>query len=390
MEERRRIRRYIASGHNEDELGKMKHTHDFAGTNSSSRRSPSDISESASLLLPLLNHKSTAPSNLFNGKVAARVVQKPGSVIQWKDSLRRDVLMLPSISCLRSKLAHESHTNDVDEVNEVKEMHGVNRDITTKKMSDDIFLVSLSKKKVAKVDRNDTAEESALETLRNLFLPRWRFFLHLKHRLIQPVVVSRSVSSAEPPRRPSRVRDLAVDVILSFLRGERVVPLAEFRRWRQKLIAAQRLFRRHMTAIDARVELNYRRLRATVEESYWRRAATHGGLGGGDAADLNSACRLPEPLLRRELRAALYSHIQRSLQPPPSQEEEEEEEQHQRQRKRQTKQSLQLQKPRITAFLPLPTFYAVLDNVCYITSVLRNSKLLREHLSERSRVISSY
>ncbi|EKF27787.1 hypothetical protein MOQ_008480 [Trypanosoma cruzi marinkellei] len=381
----RKNSRTVSSHFHEGELARMQHTHELVRSDAGPRRvsvtnslnGTNELPFSKQLNLPLY----LRPRNNF--ETLSRFRASP--VIDWKKSLRSERVKLPVLP--HRFLRDQSSTNNV---NRAEFAFSAYEEGAIEKKN---IVLDMAEATVPLEDHEESEwagngeksleddvennEERALTTFERLFIPQWRLYTQLKRRPKAPVKFY--YSGGDPPSiRRNSVRDMAIDVILSFLRAGWWRPLVEFRRLKNKVLKVQRLFRRHTLCMDARVELNYRRLRVKFEQNYWKDVeetykqemgeelftdsdSNEGEMG---IADFHLVGPLPELFLRRELRTALYCHTHRCLQEPTA--------------------------ARGRVFLPNWTYYAVLDNVCYITSVIRESRMLRSHLIRRRKMIVSY
>ncbi|ESS70092.1 hypothetical protein TCDM_01210 [Trypanosoma cruzi Dm28c] len=375
----------VSSHFHEGELARMQHTHELVRCDAGPRRTTVPSTAGGTSELPLSRRMNLPlylrPRN--NLETLSRF--RAGPVNDWKNSLRRETVALP---VLHHRFIREQ--NNASNINRVKSAVSAYEDGSSEKKNIDLDVAEptvchegheepgwAGGGEQSLEDHVGIDEQRALKTLERLFIPQWRLHMQLKRRCKAPAKIY--YSGVNPPSiRRTSVRDVAVDVILSFLRAGWWRPLVEFRRLKNKLLRIQRLFRRHTLCMDARVELNYRKVRTEFEQSYWKKVEeahrqemgeelfTGSDRNGGemDIADFRLVGPLPELFLRRELRSALYCHAHRCLQEPTA--------------------------ARGRFFLPNWTYYAVLDNVCYITSVVRDSNMLRSHLSNRRKKIISY
>ncbi|KEG14229.1 hypothetical protein DQ04_00571240 [Trypanosoma grayi] len=382
MKPRKKTRRLTCDAFHEEELAQMQHIHELVRNKASSRRHTFDVTAPETLRLPPLRRRNVTffmrPCRTHTTQVRHRVA----SVVEWKDSLRRGMLRVPPDNPHHRRCNTHDHT--CDEVNQVNGVKWTLAKETEENVDANSDSVASTVKSLVANDVNprepqledvlrSALGQRALETLQRLFLPRWRLYMHLIGRSRKP-----AVAKATPQRRRSPVREVMINVILLFLRSERLLPLVEFRRWKAAVTKIQRAFRQYKKCLEARVELNYLKLRSDVEQQYWmdvakscERETEELGVRNNsvndcelDVADFYLAGPLPESMLRRELHTALRCHLRRTLGAVVSQQS--------------------------SVFLPMSSYYAVLDNACYITSVMRNSQTLRSHLCRRPRLISIY
>ncbi|CBH15493.1 hypothetical protein, conserved [Trypanosoma brucei gambiense DAL972] len=215
----------------------------------------------------------------------------------------------------------------------------------------------------------------ALKTLRNLLLPICRLWLRKRGK--KKVTLAPSESREKLPSPRTREKVIAVGVVLSYLRRRCPLSSHSFRQLREAAVILQRAYKRHKTYVDAHVELNYRKIRASVEEMYLkdvedenRRAEEeYNGLdiNGSDEMSLEfPRCgeRLPEIFIRYELRSLYYCWMWLCVEAGSNR--------------------------RLPTFLSQQKLYSVLDNVCYITSEMRDDRLVRAHLERRPKMVVSY
>ncbi|RNF08941.1 uncharacterized protein Tco025E_07064 [Trypanosoma conorhini] len=383
-------RRSIGTFFHEDELARMKHTHELMRPGFTPRRNQVTNFMVGRIELPPLKLNKALPSTLPERNGAARLHRRLGAVPAWKDTLRQGILATVKLPLLGAR--DQSSTNKANRIDATLATILSTRAATTSEIKSDAL--NWSEDAVCLTNHEEpmqttvetppldaavkSKEERAVETLERLFLPCWRLYMHLKKLRTKPVKVYKG-SVRVPSRRRRRVNDVAIEVIRAFLCNGWRLPLMEFRRWKGEVVKIQRVFRRHKLCVDARVELNYRKVRAELEQAYWEKVAEaheqalEDGLARNDdnseaemgVANFFLVGPLPEVFLRRELRSALYLQEYHLLQESSEQ-------------------------PDRTFFLPTSTCYAVLDNVCYITSVVRSSQILQSHLLGREKKIAAY
>nr|CCC93632.1 conserved hypothetical protein [Trypanosoma congolense IL3000] len=218
------------------------------------------------------------------------------------------------------------------------------------------------------------ASDGVFATLTRLFLPVYRLYIHKKR-------CKRALSLRKPdaqlPRSRTRDKVVAVGAVLSYLRPLRL-PFHGFRRIRSASVTLQRAYRHHRAYLSAHVELNYRNIRSRVEQKY-QNDVREENLRHEDEcfADelsdkVGGACSyicpryepLPELFIRFELFTLYYCWLWRHVESSIGE--------------------------TLPTFLPEKDVYAVLDNVCYITSEMRNDRSLRSHLERRKKMVVPY
>ncbi|KAG8347832.1 hypothetical protein ERJ75_000970000 [Trypanosoma vivax] len=295
--------------------------------------------------------------------------------VDWKYSLRASLgqFMAPRVNFVRCLREARRHTHDVsvrdsdlvlEQLDTVKEPQPVAVDIVVPKETVDAAEQLVADTKVDPAERLD-----ALERLRSIFLPICLLRQHKRRRLSSITGVVEQWKLRYPGRRREKV--VAVGTFLSYLRS--VSPsLLGFRRLKVRVIQIQRAYRRHLRYLDAHVELNLLKIRAYVEPDYWERVMEnlqraedqHESNGEFTAANFDHVGPLPESLLRHELRGVYYCWLWKVRH-----------------------RAFYEMMPR---FLSIGNLRDVIQNVCYITGVMRGDTVLLSHVRQQPRMIVPY
>lgn len=285
----------------------------------------------------------------------------------------------------------------------------------------------------------DRRREEAAATLQRLLVPLWR--LHVHKRWCRAVAVVRRCFVAAALRRRERQRHEATDLLLSALCSRIPMPMPQaLAQLRCYVINIQRSLRRHLLRLHAAVELNVKKVRRDVEPAYWadvvrtredelvrqddaklasmpalyeliinqqqsensarkrlERPRHHSATVARSSYELDvynfyMAGPMPEVLLRLEIRRALEVHLRRAAvmavgadAARPS---------------RHTRSSVGVAERAggvcrrghvsVPVFLPAKTYWAIMDNVCFVAGQFRDDSGLFAHLRARKCVVAAY
>jgi hypothetical protein len=293
---------------------------------------------------------------------------------------------------------------------------------------------------------------AAYDALRLLLIPLWWRYRYHKQLARATATVSKFVLAKVHEWRRRR-KQRAADAILCLLQAPRTQLLCAAWQLELRVVRIQRAFRVHRRLVQAVVELNYRKIRRDVEKAYWaavvaqreaelaaqapttsavakavqavldakyevhtrfgtvRRSSLVGGGASPTAAAAAAATtpapasyeldvynyymigRLPESTLRLEIASAVFAHTRRSAERARLLDELCTPKQSQR---RDAKSGLKAQTPRLRCQAQLPRLLpesmhtSIMNNTCYMTSLMRDDAMLRAHLKPRPSLLEPY
>ncbi|KPI88210.1 hypothetical protein ABL78_2714 [Leptomonas seymouri] len=109
---------------------------------------------------------------------------------------------------------------------------------------------------------------AAYDTLRLLLIPLWKRYRYRKQLARATATVANFVLAKVRVRR-RRQEQQAADTILCVLRAMRTKMLCAVHQLEIRVVRIQRAYRLHRRAVQAVVELNYRKVRRDIEKAYW-------------------------------------------------------------------------------------------------------------------------